>query len=178
MTPALAGGFFPTGPPGKSSIPSFSLSHFKQADLSLCQVVVPQLKFQEALIFCLLVVPAHGGSRLRARLQQKSQQLSLEPCSSSFTCASLRDSREIHLEPLFYADILILFLNYVVSLTSIPHLFKDSAVIMNHQGDASRLRGERQASKSLLCWQVQFPVSSLHEDESPTGSQLHQGLQF
>ena len=50
---------------------------------------------------------------------------------------------QIHLEPLFYADISILFLNYVVSMTSIPHLFKDSAVSMNHQGDVSRLRGER-----------------------------------
>ena len=143
MTPALAGGFFPTGPPGKSSVPSFLLSHFKQADLSLCLVVVPKLKFREGLIFCLLVVLARGGSRLRACLQQKSQQLSLESCSSSFMCTSLRNSGEIHLEPLFYADILILFLNYVVSMTSIPRLFKDSAVIMNHQGDVSRLTGER-----------------------------------
>ena len=84
--------------------PYFLLSHFKQTALSLCLVVVPQLKFREGLIFCLLVMLTHGGSRLRACLQQKSRPLSLESRSSSFTYASFRDSTEIHLKPLFYAD--------------------------------------------------------------------------
>ena len=96
---------------GKPLVPSCCVVFASSCEtrwLSLC-LVVPQWTFRRVKFSVCLLYFATTVFWLRVSPAEIYGSLGLKLYSSSFMCDSLKDSREIHLEPLFYADIWMLF---------------------------------------------------------------------